>query len=253
VTGGDDAHDGIVDTSWPFSAVYNRTAAYHKVPWRRFSKTQLTDLENAAGAGEETVKYVSDDYLFTRLAHLSAWPKLKAAALCDTYTAATTIAVELDWRKVNMDVRAIYIGRKRTVSRAVSHPAPRSILALQALKQGAPGDRVFGFKERFALPPSPIRPWLFDTPRRPLVSQETDHRSGQNNLSFVLICRNAHATFLLEASASHCCRERVPWRGMRISRRAATSAKRRAACCVPSAGSDISDWADREVHLRQAL
>ena len=136
----------------PFSAVYNRAAADGKVRWRKFPKPELTDIEKKAEAGQETIKYVSDEYLAKWLAHESVWPKLRACVLCGTYTAArTTIAVELEWRQVILGEKVIHIGKEKNGKprRVVMHPD--LFQALHALEVGAPNDRVFGFKDRFAL------------------------------------------------------------------------------------------------------
>lgn len=136
----------------PFTAVFNSAAADHKVPWRKFPKPKLTDLEKQAEAGEDAVKYVSDDYLYSWLSHPSVWPKLKAIALLGTYTAArATIAVELEWRQVNLPEKAVYVGKEKNglPRRVVMHP--ELFQALMALPEGAPNERVFGFRDRFSL------------------------------------------------------------------------------------------------------
>jgi integrase len=136
----------------PFSAVFNRAAEDHKVPWRKFPKPKLTKAERDAEKGTDPVKFVSDDYLVTWLSHSSVTQQLRAIALLGTYTAArATIAVTLEWRQVNMAERAVYVGKEKNDQprRVVMHP--ELFQALLALPEGAPNERVFGFNDRFAL------------------------------------------------------------------------------------------------------
>jgi hypothetical protein len=136
----------------PFTAVFNRAAADGKVPWRKFPKPKLTREEREAEAGSDAVKYVSDDYLLTWLSHASVSPKLKAAALFGTYTAArATIAVELEWRQVNMAERAVYMGKEKNGQPRRVVMQPDLFQALADLPVGKPEERVFGYRDRFTL------------------------------------------------------------------------------------------------------
>lgn len=136
----------------PFSAVYNMAAEDGKVPWRKFPKPKLTDIEKEAEAGAEPVKWVSDSYLAKWLSHQTVTPQLRAIALLGTYTAArATIAVTLKWRQVNMVERAVYVGKEKNglPRRVPMHSQLHT--ALQALTVGADDELVFGFKDRFTL------------------------------------------------------------------------------------------------------